>query len=244
MAIGTATALAIAGGAAVVGGGANYLGGRRAAKAQKNSLAAILSQQRSDLDKVLALQEPSRQIGMGALSNLSGLIQGTTLDEEGNVIDISPEERARLQDLFTESPGYQFRFDEGVKALERGASARGDLLGGRQLKDLTRFGQGVANQEYGGFLDRLGSLAGYGQAATQSQVGAYQTALPQQYNTLTQLGNVNAQRAALPYSAISAGLNTGINTLAALQPFGQSQQQSRSSQQYQQAPQQLYPNFA
>lgn len=226
--MGFMTALAVA----AVAGGANYLGGRKAAKAQKNSLAAVLSQQKSDLDKVLALQEPSRQVGLGALSNLSGLVQGTTLDEEGNVIDISPEERqALLQDLFTESPGYQFQFDEGVRALERGASARGDLLGGRQLKELTRFGQGTANQEYGGFLNRLGSLAGAGQTATQSQVGAYQTALPQQYNTLTSMGNVNAQRKALPFSALSAGLNTGVNTLAALQQYTPSSQQYTPSSQ-------------
>lgn len=236
MAISLATAAVVAG---VAGAGANYLGARKAAKAQKNSLAAILSQQQSDLDKVLALQEPSRQVGLGALSNLSGLLQGTTLDEEGNVIDISPEERqALLQDLFTESPGYQFQLEEGTKALERGASARGDLLGGRQLKELTRYGQGLASQEYGGYLNRLGSLASTGQTATQSQVGAYQTSLPQQYNTLTSMGNINAQRAALPYSALSAGINTGVNTLAALQ--GRLPQQSQ--QQY--SPYQQYAQYA
>ena len=223
--------------------GASYLGSKKAAKAQKNSLAAILSRQESDLDKQLALQEPSRQIGLGALSNLSGLIQGTTLDEEGNVIDISPEERQDLlQDLFTESPGYQFQFDEGVKALERGASARGDLLGGRQLKELTRFGQGTANQGYESYLNRLSSIADRGQAATQNQVGTYQTALPQQYNTMTSAGNVNAQRAALPFSSIAGGLNTGINTLAALQGYAPQRQQYGSS--YTAAPYDPYQQYA
>jgi len=211
------TAAAIAGGVALAAGGASYLSGKKAAKSQKASLNALLSSQASDLTKVLALQEPSRNIGLGALSNLSGLVQGTTLDEEGNVIDISPEDRqALLQDLFTESPGYQFQFEQGTQALERGASARGDLLGGRQLKELTRFGQGLASQEYGSFLNRLGSLAGVGQAATQGQVGTYQSFLPQKYNTLASLGNVRAQEAALPYSALSAGLSTGVNTLGAL----------------------------
>lgn len=210
------TAAAIAGGAALVAGGASYMASKKAAKSQKASLNALLNSQASDLTKMLALQEPSRNIGLSALSNLSGLVQGTTLDEEGNVIDISPEDRqALLQDLFTESPGYQYRLEQGVQALERGASARGDLLGGRQLKELTRFGQGEASAEFGNFMNRLSSLAGTGQAATQGQVGTYQSFLPQKYNTLTSLGNVSAQQAALPYSAISAGLNTGVNTLGA-----------------------------
>ncbi len=216
MAIGAA--LALAGGAALVGGASSYFGGKAAAKSQKASLNALLNSQASDFDKMLALQEPTRQVGLGALSNLSGLVQGTTLDEEGNVIEISPEERqALMQQLFTESPGYQYRLEQGTQALERGASARGNLLGGRQLKELTRFGQGEASAEFGNFMNRLSSLSGAGQAATQSQLGAYQSYLPQKYNTLTSLGNVSAQQAALPYSAISAGLNTGVNTLGALQ---------------------------
>ena len=49
---------------------------------------------------------------------------------------------------FEADPGYQFRMDEGMKALERSAAARGGLLSGGFLRGATRYGQGLASQEY------------------------------------------------------------------------------------------------
>lgn len=45
-------------------------------------------------------------------------------------------------------PGYQFRLEEGAKALERSAAARGGVLGGAAVKSMARFSQGLASQEY------------------------------------------------------------------------------------------------
>jgi hypothetical protein len=66
------------------------------------------------------------------------------------------------------SPGYQFRLDQGVQARDRAAAARGMSLSGRQQKELERFGQGLASQEYGNRLNRLAGLAGTGQTATSN----------------------------------------------------------------------------
>jgi hypothetical protein len=49
---------------------------------------------------------------------------------------------------FNADPGYQFRMSESMKALERSAAARGILQSGGTLKDITRFGQDAASQEY------------------------------------------------------------------------------------------------
>ena len=46
-------------------------------------------------------------------------------------------------------PGYQFRQDEGAKAIERKGAARGMLQSGRTLQSLSNFSQGLASQEYG-----------------------------------------------------------------------------------------------
>lgn len=78
---------------------------------------------------------------------------------------------------YTESPGYQFRLGEGVKAMERGAAARGNVLSGAQTKDLTRFGQDYATQDYDNFLRRYyQSLTPYQSMAGQGQTTAGQTA--------------------------------------------------------------------
>ncbi len=45
-------------------------------------------------------------------------------------------------------PGYQFRLKEGEQALERSAAARGTLLTGGTAKDLQKYGQDMASQEY------------------------------------------------------------------------------------------------
>ncbi|MEB3201888.1 MAG: hypothetical protein VKK05_03620 [Synechococcus sp.] len=55
---------------------------------------------------------------------------------------------------FQADPGYQFRMDEGMKALERSAAARGGLLSGGFLRGATRYGQGVAAQEYQNAFNR------------------------------------------------------------------------------------------
>lgn len=75
---------------------------------------------------------------------------------------------------FQASPGYEFRRDEGMKGLERAASARGLRLSGGTLKDAMRFGQGLASEEYGNFYNRLASMAGIGQTAvnTGASLGA------------------------------------------------------------------------
>jgi hypothetical protein len=51
-------------------------------------------------------------------------------------------------------PGYQFRLNEGTKALQRGAAASGNLLAGGTQKALARFGQDYASNEYGNVYNR------------------------------------------------------------------------------------------
>ena len=48
----------------------------------------------------------------------------------------------------TDDPSYQFRLDEGLKALERSAAARGTLLTGGAAKAMQRYAQDVASTEY------------------------------------------------------------------------------------------------
>jgi hypothetical protein len=68
-----------------------------------------------------------------------------------------------ILEKFQNLPGYQFMYDEGLKAVNRSAAARGTTQSGGLLKELTQYGQGIANQEFGTYLDRLGQLAGMGQ---------------------------------------------------------------------------------
>ena len=73
---------------------------------------------------------------------------------------------------FFKSPGYDFRFDEGVRAMDRSASARGQLMSGGQMRELQRYGQGLASSEFGNYANRLSALAGIGQTANQQGINA------------------------------------------------------------------------
>jgi hypothetical protein len=68
---------------------------------------------------------------------------------------------------FQTEPGYQFRFEEGQRALDRGAAARGGLLSGGYGRKAIRYGQGFASNEYANVYNRIANIAGMGQVANQ-----------------------------------------------------------------------------
>lgn len=73
---------------------------------------------------------------------------------------------------FKTSPGYDFALNQGLQALERRASAQGRLGSGNTALDTLGYAQGLANQEYGNWLDRLSGLGGYATTGAAGQSGA------------------------------------------------------------------------
>jgi hypothetical protein len=73
---------------------------------------------------------------------------------------------------FFQSPGYQFRRDEGTRGVERSAAARGGAFSGNALKALAEFNSGLASQEFGNYFNQLAGIAGIGQTST-NQTAAY-----------------------------------------------------------------------
>lgn len=103
---------------------------------------------------------------------------GNTYDQNGNLIQsgqpaqpAQPVQPVDLNALIAATPGYQFRLSEGQRAAERSAAARGSLASGSTLRALTRYGEGLAAQEYGDFANRLASLIGLGQTAATTAGG-------------------------------------------------------------------------
>ena len=64
-------------------------------------------------------------------------------------------------------PGYQWRLNQGNKAVERSAAAGGMLGSGKTLKGLQRWSQGLASQEYDRAYGR--SLGEFGQRRDQTR---------------------------------------------------------------------------
>lgn len=80
--------------------------------------------------------------------------------------------RDEAASLFATDPGYQFRQDEGNKAVEHSMAARGLGVSGPEMKALSRFNQGLAGDEYSNYINRLMSVAGFGPVANSATANA------------------------------------------------------------------------
>ena len=188
---------AIMAGSAALGAGVSLFGANKAAdatataakkqlKATKLSIAA----QKEALDKQIALSEPYRVAGQNALAGYQTASPYTPFG----------------MDQFNADPGYQFRLAEGTKALERSAAARGILQSGGTLKDITRFGQDQASNEYQNAFSRylqereqklhpLEYQIGLGQAAATGQAAQIGNSANTISGLTQQMGDVRAQNA-------------------------------------------------
>jgi hypothetical protein len=122
-----------------------------------------------------------------------------------------PRLEAEVGTSFQTSPGYQFRMDEGVRAIDRAASARGLLGSGARLRQLTAYGQGLAGDEYNNYWNRLASLGGIGQTAAQQTAQTNASAL-MQAGQAQAAGGINATNATL------GGLNAGLGLYSLMNP--------------------------
>jgi hypothetical protein len=96
-------------------------------------------------------------------------------------------------------PGYQFRFEEGQRALDRGAAARGGLLSGGYGRKAIRYGQGFASQEYSNVYNRIANIAGLGQTSATTSGNAALYAGQGMGNAASNAANASA------YGQIQAG---------------------------------------
>lgn len=72
---------------------------------------------------------------------------------------------------FRASPGYQFAQQQGQQAIQRQAAARGLGGGGAATRELARYGQGLADQQYGAYQNRLQGLASQGRQVSETAAG-------------------------------------------------------------------------
>lgn len=75
-------------------------------------------------------------------------------------------------DSIANTGAYKFAFNQGQEALNRQLAAKGLLNSGNRLYELTKFGQGLASQQYGAEVDRLASLVNSTRAGDISRYGA------------------------------------------------------------------------
>jgi hypothetical protein len=121
-------------------------------------------------------------------------------------------------DDFVKDPGYDWRMQEGQRGVESSAAARGGLFSGAAGKEMNRYTQGFASNEFGLANDRftrgqdsdynkLAGIAGQGFEAQRRNTESVQ----QNNADIYGLANAKADRAIAQGQQITNALNTGAN---------------------------------
>jgi hypothetical protein len=123
---------------------------------------------------------------------------------------------------FEADPGYAFRLEQGLKALEGRAAARGGLLSGNTLRGVTDYGQNAASQEYTNAFNRyqvnranrlnpLENLMGAARSSTNQLAGAANVLGQTESQNIQNAGQARASGYIGSSNALSSALNNGIN---------------------------------
>ena len=92
----------------------------------------------------------------------------------------------------TSSPMYQFAMDQGMDAVNRTAAAKGLLGSGNRLADLTKFGQGLASQQFFPMAELLSKLSGAGIDGGGAALGGLVNTRGQDLDFASSLARTNA----------------------------------------------------
>lgn len=201
----------------VISGGASYLGAREQAK----STDRATEEGRRQFERQVQLQAPFREGGIQALNKLIPM-----------ALNYKP---FSLKD-FEVDPGYEFRRREGLRAIENSALAGGMGRSGSTLRGLTRYGQGLASEEFMNAFNRyqtnrsaemnpLLSLAGAAQTSSNTLSDAAGRLGEQIGSNLIQGGVARSSG----YAGVANAATTGLSNYLAYQ---QNQARNRLDQQY------------
>jgi hypothetical protein len=135
--------------AAVVSAGVGIYGSMAAADAQSSAISKGAAQARGDL-------APFKDTGVSATTR------------QGDLLGLNGQEAADSAiGGFQKSPGYDFQFNEGLRAIDAGAASTGMLRSGATIKAEQAFGTGLADKEFGDYVRRKSPVMRSGELPTR-----------------------------------------------------------------------------
>jgi hypothetical protein len=166
-------------GAALVSAGIGAFSAKKSRDAAKDAAR----QQAAGQERAAGQLRPFQEFGARQISGLEGLLGGGDADQRNAFL--------------RNTPGFDFAFSEGQRAVNTAAGTAGLFGSGARAKALTRFGQGLAGgtltQERNALFRALdvGRGAGVGVANLEAQQGATQAAGTVGANAAFQTGLTN-----------------------------------------------------
>ena len=197
---------------AVIGGVSQSNAAKSAAKAQTQSADANIALAQQIRGENLAAIEKYNPYASFAGSGVS--------DELKNLMGLGENGSAGALSTLQNMPGYQFEFDQGVKARDQSAVFSGMSRSGKHESDLTRFGQDYAGSKYSSRVNELMTLMN-NMAGVSGQVTGNNTNYGQQVSTEnTNKGTAAANRSLGLGQAWSDGAQNAANAVGIWRGWG------------------------
>ena len=214
-------ALLIGGGMSLLGGVIGAKGAKSAAQTQADAATQATALQKQMFDTTQSNLQPYMQAGQIRLNQLEAQLPQLT-------------KPFTMQD-FQASPAYQFNLEQGQKAIDKAAAARGAFYQPGTLQDVARFSQGLASNEFqnafsnynmnlGNIWNRLYSLTGTGQNAAANLGSFSGQAAGQIGSNITSGGAATAAGTVGQANALTGALGGVGNAYLMSQILGRQQQ--------------------
>ncbi len=210
---------------------------RRAGETQAQAIQRGYALQRAELPQAISditrageaaevYMQPYRKAGYGGIMGARELLEAGPPPEAAYT---PTAYEAPTAAEVSASPAVQFRMEQAQRAMERSASARGGLLGGGHQRQLARYMQGLASQEYESEAVRRFREAQLAEQQAQFAPQFAQQQYAQQLGGLQTLGELGLEAAGQTAGIRErlggqlAGIRTGSGAAAAaaLQSAGQ-----------------------
>lgn len=179
---------------------------QQSVNAQQQSLSQIQSGTNSGVSALAPLVQAGNQS-----TNLQAALSGS----------LGPEAQAAAFANFQDSPTQKFLRDQGELSVINQAAATGGTGGANVLKELQRFGTGLAAQDFQNQFNRLGDVANRGAQAAGQTANLFDQGGQAGANIISSLGGQRANQAGqLGQFGADLSSGTGRAQLAARTQFG------------------------
>lgn len=133
-----------------------------------------------------------------------------SLTQQQNLLGLNGQNAAdTAMSTFQTSPGYQWQLSEGLRGVDAGAAAKGMTRSGATLKGEINYAQGLADQDFTDYYNRLSSMTSTGATAAGQQASANTSTGSQVATNATNAGNTQSSI----YGNEASGLSSTINKL-------------------------------
>lgn len=190
-----------------IGGIAGAISSYKASQAQQKAAREARGQIQGYTNQALGYQQPYYNVGT---QNLQTVNQRNA----AGYYDMPTQTYQQPTFNFETDPGYQFRMNQGMNAVNQSAASQGQSLSSATQKAMAKYGQGMASNEYQNAYNRFGQNRAFDYSVFGDAYNRQAQEKNAQWNRGTGLANVGVNAAnQMGQYATNAGQQIADTTL-------------------------------